>query len=61
MKYTKWNEDKLEEFFENNFIEDEELFNYLKDKEAVLEMDTNEELDCNKETELTIKLKMKCA
>ncbi len=56
MKYTKWNEENLEMFFQDNCIEDDDLFNLLKGREAILEMDTAG--DGKKETELTIKMRM---
>jgi hypothetical protein len=57
MKYIKWTEKKLEQFFEDNFIEDDELYEMLKGREAVLKMDTNPKAKRN-ETELTIIMRM---
>lgn len=57
-KYILWTEKKLDKFFEDNSIEDDGLFDFLKGREAILEMHTNIDLPDN-DTELTIKTIMR--
>ena len=55
MEYIRCNEENLEKFFEEQQIEDDDLFEFLKGREAILEMDTNKESK-DHNMELTIKL-----
>jgi hypothetical protein len=62
MKFIKFNNAFLEQFFEENFIEDDDLYNFLKDREGIIEHDTKTKIDNQDPKEgymiLNIKIKL---
>lgn len=59
MKYIKLTEEYLDKFFEDNTIEDDNLFDCLKDREGIIE-ETEEQFDNDdNHMVLSIKLMMK--
>jgi len=57
MKKIKFTEKYLEKFFEDNFIEDEELFNCLKDREGIIK-ETSNQFDNEGDEHMVLEIKL---
>lgn len=58
MKAIKFTEKYLEKFFEDNFIEDENLFECLKGREGIIE-ETDESFENEKDEHMVLQIKLK--
>jgi hypothetical protein len=58
MKFIKFTEEYLEKFFEDNVIEDDNLYEFLKGREGIIEETTLQDKD-DKEEHMILDIKIK--